>query len=91
MLAHLALHITRQPGAAVVHRQQHSRDRQPRVQLALDERERLEQPSEPLEREVLRLDRHDHSIGRHERIDRKRPERGRAVEEHVGVPVADRR
>ena len=55
----------------------------PRVQLALDERERLEQPGEPLEREVLRLHRHDHAVGRDERADRQRAERRRAVEQDV--------
>jgi hypothetical protein len=81
VLADLALDIPAQPRARVVHRQQHSGDRQPRVELALHERERLQQPREPLQREVLGLHRHDHPIGRHQRADRERPERGRAVEQ----------
>ena len=76
---------------AVVHRQEHPGDREPRVQLALDERERVEQAGEPLEREVLGLHRDDHPVGRDERVDGQRAERRRAVEEHVGEAVADRR
>ena len=66
-------------------------DRQPRVQLALDQRQRVEQAGESLEREVLGLDRDDHAIGRDQRVDGQRAERGRAVEEREGEAVADRR
>ena len=37
VLAHLALDVLRQPRAPVVHRQDHPRDREPRVELALDQ------------------------------------------------------
>ena len=76
---------------AVVHRQQHPGDGQPRVELALDERQGVEQAGEALEREVLGLDRHDHPVGGDERVDGQRAERRRAVEQHVGVGVAQRR
>ena len=78
----------REARAPVVHRQQHARDGQARVELALDQRERVEQPGEALEREVLGLHRDDHAVGRDERVDRQRPERRRAVEQHVGEAVA---
>src|SRR3712207_8772959 len=56
-------------------------DRQPGVELALDQLQRVEQLGEPLEREVLRLHRHDHLVRRDQRIDRERPERRGAVEQ----------
>ena len=67
MRAHFALHVLAEAGAAVVHRQQHPGHRQARVQLALHERQRLEQSGEPLQREVLGLHRHDHAVGGDER------------------------
>ena len=73
--------------APVVHRQQHPGDREPRIELPLDQPERVEQPGEALEREVLRLDRHDHPVGGHQRIDGQRPERRRTVEQREGVLV----
>jgi hypothetical protein len=91
VLAHLALDVAAQARARVVHRQEHPRDRQPRVELALDELERVEQAGEALEREVLGLHRDDHAVGGDQRVDGQRPERGRAVEQRVGEAVADRR
>ena len=44
----------------------------------------------PFERVVLRLHRHEHAVGRGERVDRERPERRRAVEEDEVVAVAAR-
>ena len=77
--------------APVVHRQQHPRDGQPRVELALDERERVEQAGEALEREVLGLHRHDHAVGGDQRVDRQRAERRRAVQQRVREALAHRR
>ena len=90
VLANLALDVARQARAPVVHRQQHAGDRQPRVELALHQRERVEQAGEALEREVLGLDRHDHPVGRDQGVDRQRAERRRAVEDHVRRLVAQR-
>ena len=67
--ADLPLDVLAEPRAGVVHRQQHPRDRQPRVELALHERQRLEQPGQALEREVLGLHGDDHLVGGHERAD----------------------
>ena len=62
---------------------------------ALIEVDRLHELREALERVVLGLHRHDHAVGRGERVDGQRPERRRAVEEDeveaVGVPRAPRR
>ena len=81
VLAQVALDVARQPRAAVVHGQQHARDREPGVELALDHADGLDQAGEALERVVLGLDRHDQPVGRDERVDRQRAERRRAVEQ----------
>ena len=88
--AHLALDVLREARAAVVHRQDHPGDAQPRVELALDEPERVEQAGQALEREVLGLHRHDHLVGRDERVDGERPERRRAVEQREEEAAAHR-
>jgi len=90
VLADLALHVPGEPGAPVVHREQHAGDREPWVELALDQREGVEQAGESLEREVLRLHRHDHPVGGDQGIDGQRPEGRRAVEQRVGEALADR-
>ena len=59
VLAHLALDVGGQPRAAVAHRDQDARDREPRVEPALDQVDRLHELRQPLERVVLGLDRHD--------------------------------
>ncbi len=46
MLANLALDVARQARAPVVHREQEAGDGEARVQLALDERQRVQQPGE---------------------------------------------
>jgi len=55
VLAHLALDVAREARAPVVHRQEHPGDGEARIELALDELERVEQASETLERYVLDL------------------------------------
>ena len=74
VLAHLPLDVAREPGAAVVHREDHPEHGQARVQLTLDQRERVEQLRKALECEVFGLDRDDDAVGRHERVDRERAE-----------------
>ena len=91
VLADLALDVARQAGAPVVHGQQHARDGQARVELALDEAQRVEQAGEALQRVVLGLHRDDHAVGGDQRVDRQRAERRRAVQERVGEAVAQRR
>src|SRR4051812_19255961 len=61
VLADLSFDVLSEPRAPVVHREHHAGDRQPRVHLALDQGERVEQAGEALEGEVLRLDGHDHA------------------------------
>src|SRR4029077_3587045 len=85
VLAHLSIDVAGEPRAVVVHRQDHPGDRQPRVQLALHQRERIEQTGHALEGEVLGLHGHYHPLGRHERAHGERPERRRTVEDHEPV------
>ena len=89
MLPHLALYVLREPGAAVVHREHHPRNRKPRVQLSLYQRERVEQARQPLEGEVLGLDGDQHAVGGDERVDGQQAERRRAVDEDQVVFVRD--
>ena len=89
VLAHLPLNVAREARAAVVHREDHSGDRQPRVELAADQRERVEQLRESLEREVLRLHGHDDLVCRDQCVDGQRAERRRAIEEREQVALAD--
>ncbi len=90
VLADLGLDVLGQTGPAVVHRQQHPRNRQPRVELTLHQRQGVQQAGEPFQGEVLGLDGDDHPVGSHERVDGQRPERGRAVQQDERVAVPDR-
>src|ERR1700733_10020611 len=74
VLADLPLDILREAGSGVMHRQQHPGHSKPWIELALYERERVEQAGEALQREVLGLYRDDHPIGRYERVDSQRAE-----------------
>src|SRR3954468_3484984 len=74
VLAHLSFHVAREAGPAVVHGEDEPGDGEARVELALDERQRVEQLGEALEREVLGLDGHDDLVGGDERVDCDRPE-----------------
>ena len=47
----------------------------------------MEELRQAFERVVLRLHRHEHAVGRGERVDRQRPERRRAIEEDEVVAV----
>ena len=88
--AQLRLDVLGQPRALVVHRDQQARDLQPRVELAADQAQRLEELDQPLERQVLGLHRDDHAVGGDQGVDRDRAERRRAVEEGAGEALADR-
>ena len=78
---HLALDVLGQAGAAVVHREQHPGHGKPWIELALYERQRVEQAGESFEREVLGLDGNDHAVGGDQGVDGERPERRRTVEQ----------
>ena len=59
-----------------------------RIEVLAHHRERVLELHEPAQRQVLALHRHDHAVGRDERVDRQQAERGRRVDEDVVVAVA---
>ena len=69
---------------------QQARHLQPRVQLAPDQAQGVQELDEPLERQVLGLDRDYDAIGGDQGVDRDGAERGRAVEEGAGEALAHR-
>ena len=81
--AHLVGDGRREPGAAVVHGQQHGADPQPRVEVGAHQLDRLQQLTHALEGVVLGLDRQQQLLGRHQRVQRQQPQGRRAVDEHV--------
>src|SRR5207248_8614471 len=80
MLADLAFHVLREPGPAIVHSQDHSSNREARIQLTLDEGQRLEQAGEDFQCEVLRLNRQDDTVDRRVRVEGTEYTRRRAGE-----------
>jgi len=91
MPAHLLLDLGGETGAAVEHREEHAADGEVRVEAKPNQLDRLHELGEPLERVVLRLHRHENTVGGGERVHRQRPERGRTVEEDEVVLVGPRR
>jgi hypothetical protein len=67
--SYLGRHVLRELGAWIVHRQQHACHGEPRVELTLDQRQRVEQTRKAFEGEVLGLHGDDHAICRHQRVD----------------------
>ena len=91
MAAHLGGDVGGQPRSPVDHRQNHPGQRQLRVQPCAHQLDRVQQLGQALERVVLALDRHEHAVGRRERVHGQRPQRGRAVDEDEVVAVPRRR
>jgi hypothetical protein len=81
VLAELALDVAGQPGPVVVHRDQHAGHLERLVELLADQLQRVQELHQPLQREVLGLDRNDHLVGGDECVDRDRPERWWAIEQ----------
>ena len=71
--------------ARVEHREDDALDLELRVHPVLHAIDRRHEVGEPLERVVLALERHEHAVGRGERVHREEPERRRAVDEDVLV------
>ncbi len=84
---HLVGDLVGERVAAVEHRQHHALDAELGVEGVLDAIDRRHEVGQPLEREVLALERHQHPRRRGERVERQQAERGRAVEDHVGVAL----
>src|SRR5918996_1725046 len=73
---------------AVEHRRQDALDLDLGIEVLAYHRERVLELHKPAEREVLALDRDDHAVRGHERVDREQAERRRRVDEHEVVAVA---
>ena len=84
------LDVLRELRAGVVHREEHARHGQPRVQLALDERRACRAARRAPRARSTPSGPDDHAVRRDQRVDGERPERRRAVEQHVGVARRER-
>ena len=69
--------------ALVVHRQQDAGDVERGVERGADPAQRGDEIGEPLEREVLAVERNQHRVGGDERVQRQQAERRRRVDEDV--------
>ena len=78
-------------GALVVHRHQHARDVERRVERGADAAQRRDEIGEPFEREVLAVERNQHGVGGDERVEREQAERRRRVDEDEVEAIAERR
>ena len=84
-------HLLPQVRALVVHRQQHALDVERGIERRADAAHRADEIGEPLEREVLAVERNEHGVGGDERVEREEAERGRAVDEDVIEAIAQGR
>ena len=84
---HLVVDLVGQSEATVVHRQQESLDLQLRIQLVLDDLDRVEQFADAFEGEVLTLHGDDHRVGGCQCVDGDEAQRRRTVDEDVVVVV----
>src|SRR5690606_21653963 len=90
VLLRLVRDLAREVEALVVHRQQHTVDLQARIDVTLDEADRVQELGQPLQGVELALDRDQHGVRRGEGVQRQQPERGRAVHQDEVVPLAHR-
>ena len=90
MTARFRGHVGGQLRARVVHRQEHSLDREPGIEMVADEVDRGDQLVEPFQGVVLALQRDQDLIRRREAVDGQEPERRRTVDEDVLERLVDR-
>ena len=74
--------------SGVIHCEKDAINSQVRIEILLDQLDRIQQLADPFERVVLALDRDDDSIGGSQGVQRQEAERGRAIDGHELV-VAD--
>ena len=86
----LRRHLLGEVHSCVEHREQHSLDPEPGIEVILDQAYRADHLRHALKREVLALERDQHRIGRGERVDRQQSERRRTIDQDEVVGVADR-
>ena len=87
---YVAGHLLTQPGPRVRHGQQDTLDLELRIQSGLNAPHRRHQLGQPLEREVLAVERYQHRMRRHERIQGQQPQRRGRVDEDVVMPLDGR-
>ena len=78
-------HLPRQVGAVVEHREQDALDAEIVTEGLPDTVHRIEELGDALEREKLALNRDQHRIGGHQRVQRQQIEGGRAVDHDVVI------
>src|ERR1041384_434458 len=81
--------LVRKPEAAVEHRHEHALDLESGVELLLHHRDRVQESSQSLEREVLALDGNEDRVGGYQRVEREEAERRGAVDENEFVFAAE--
>ena len=73
----------------VVHRQQHTVDRERGVEVPLHQLDRVEELRETLQRVVLALDRNQHAVRGRQHVERQEAERGRTIDDHILILVSE--
>ena len=82
-LANVAAHLLAEIRALVVHREQHAFDAKGGIERNAYAFDRRHQLGDPLEREVLAIERNQDGVGRDETVERQQAERRRRVDEDV--------
>src|SRR5262245_52624094 len=81
--------LLRQVEPGVEHGEEHPLDAQGRVQVILHQADGGDELGQPLQRQVLALERNQDRVGRGQRVYGQKPERGRTVDEDEVVLLAD--
>ncbi len=88
VLEQLPRDVVRQVVARVEHGAQQALDLERRIQEAPNLVDGLEQRGQPLQREIFALSGDHHRVRRHQRVDRQHVQRRRAIDDDVGVALA---
>ena len=91
MTPNLSGDVRRQRCSCVIHGQQHARETQSRIEVVANEVDGGKQLTEALQGVILGLDRDQNSVRRGKRVDGKKPDGGRAVEEDEIEVLVERR
>src|SRR5690606_12118000 len=90
VLLGLVRDLAREVQPLVEHGQQHTVYLQARIDVTLNQADRVQELGQPLQRVELALDRNQHGVRRGERVQRQQAERRRAVHQDEIVPAARR-
>jgi len=91
VLAHLVRHLSREPGSSVEHGEHDAEHLQPRVQHSRHQTQRRAELGQPFEGVELTLNRDNDRLRRHQAVDGEQAEGGRAIQQHVVIPIRRRR